>query len=177
LSEFIYYLNFNKFLGMPINRLSIIRAWWGISDLIGEDWTTWENEEELEKDVIYSWLGKHNTVFFRREQKLLHKDWNLREEKHITNWICWVKPTGEEWEIDEESDSDSIYKLTFDEFYQKLLKTPSSIDPCIEIKNQDSIPIFQYWQKYFDYDNTKKKSSIFSLVFPPKTYKLNTSCI
>ena len=172
LSEFIYYLNFNRFFGLPINRLSIIRAWWGISDLIGEDWTTWESVEELAKDVIYSWVWKHNTFFFRREQKYLHPDWNLRKEKHITNWICWVKPLDEEsWEFLEDW-TDSIYNLTFDEFYQKLLKTPTSILPCFQIKNQDAIPILQYWQKYFDKENTQKR-----LDFQKKYYKLNTSCI
>lgn len=171
LSEFIYYLNFNRFFGLPINRLSIIRAGGWISDLIWEDWTTWESEEDLKKDVIYSWLWKHNTVFFRNEQKMLHKDWNLRKEKHITNWICWVKPTWEDWEILEDDDSDSIYNLTYEEFYQKLLKTPTSIKPCFSIFNQDSIPILQYWFKYCDYENSQK-----SLDFRKKYYKLITSC-
>lgn len=176
LSEFIYYLNYNRFLGLPINRLSIIRAGGGISDLIWEDWTTWESVEELKKDVIYSWLWKHNTVFFRREQKLLHKNWNLWKEKHITNWICWVKPTWEEGEILEDDSSDSIYNLTFDEFYSMLLKIPTSITPCFEIKNHDSIPILQYWQKYYDHENTYI-SLLKSLVIWKKTYKLNTGCI
>lgn len=174
LSEFIYYLNFNKFFGMPINRLSIIRAWGWISDLIWEDWTTWENEEELKKDVIYSWIWKHNTVFFRREQKYIHKDWNLWKEKHITNWICWVKPVNEEWEIEEESDEDSIYNLSFDEFYRLLLKTPSEIKPCFSVYNQDSIPIISYWQEYYDYENSHR-NRLNSLVNWKKTYKLNTS--
>lgn len=159
---------------MPINRLSIIRAWWGVSDLIGEDWTTWESVEDLEKDVIYKWIWKQNTVFFRKEQKLLHPDWPLWQEKHITNWICWVKPTWEEWEIDEDSDSDSIYKLTFEEFYKKLLKTPTSIKPCFQILNQDSIPIMQYWQKYYDYWESHK-NLLNILINWVKEYKLNTS--
>lgn len=173
LSEFIYYLNFNRFFGLPINRLSIIRAWWWISDLIWEDGTTWENEEDLKKDVIYSWIGKHNTAFFRREQKLIHKDRTLWKEKHITNWICGVKPTWSEGEIDEEDDSDSIYTLTYDQFYQLLLKKPSSILPCFSIKNQDSIPIMNYWQKFYDHENTYK-NRLNSLVFWKKTYKILT---
>lgn len=176
LSEFIYYLNMSRFFGLPINRLSIIRAWWWISDLIGEDWTTWENEEELKKDIIYSWLWKHNTVFFRHEQKMLHKNWNLWNEKYITNWICWIRPLGDDWEFAEDW-SDSIYNLSFEEFYHLLFKTPSSIKPCFSIKNQDKIPILTYWQKFYDNENTKKSKSLLSLVIKPKYYKLNTSCI
>lgn len=174
LSEFIYYLNFNRFFGLPINRLSIIRAWWWISDLIWEDWTTWENEEELKKDVIYSWLWKHNTVFFRSQEKMLHKDWALWKEKHITNWICWVKPTDWEWNINEDDDSDSIYNLSFDEFYSLLLKKPSGIMPIFSVKNRDWIPRYSYWYKYYDYENMHK--NLLNILFNwLKAYKIDTS--
>lgn len=163
LSEFIYYLNMNKFFGLPINRLSIIRAWWGLSDLIWEDWTTWKSEEDLKKDIIYKWYCKHNTAFFRHEEKIRHKDRTLWKEKHLTNYICWIKPLNDNWEFEEDG-SDSVYNLTFDEFYQKLLKKPTTIKPCFRLENEDGIPFMQYWYRYYDYENTHK-------LFKRKFYK------
>lgn len=151
LSEFIYYLNFNRFFWMPINRMSVIRAWWWISDLIWEDWTTWENEEELKKDVIYSWIAKHNTFLFRKEHKMLHKDRPLWSEKHLTNYICWI----EELSLDDiknvEKRERSIFNISFEEFYKTLLKTPSYIKPKFELKNRYWIPVIRYWKDFLDY--------------------------
>lgn len=170
LAEFIYFYNKTSFLGLPINKLSIIRAWWGLSDLIWEDGTTWSSLEDLEKDVIYKWFARHNTFYFRQELKLKHKDWPLWREKHLTNFICGISPINlSTWEILAD-DLDDVYNLTWDEFYSKLLLTPTNDLPIVNLINRDSIPIFTFWHKFYDYENSKKWFD-----FRKKYYKL--SCV
>lgn len=126
LADFIWFYKFNRFFWMPFNRLSIIKSGGGLSDLIWEDWTTWENEEELKKDIVYSWIASHNTFFFRKEIKMLHKDWALWSEKNLTNHICWIKHLDEEWNFTADTWED-FFTMSFDEFMEKLKKVPSKI--------------------------------------------------
>lgn len=170
LSEFIYYYNMNYFFWLPINRLSIIRAGGGLSDLTWEDWTTRENVEQIKEDTVYTWIAKHNTFFFRSELKMKHKDRPLRKEHKLTNFICWVKPIDPiTWEF-LTADSDqyqNVFNISREEFYKTLLISPSLIKPIYQIKNKYWIPKLTIWKKYYDYENSKK---LFD--FRKKTYKI-----
>lgn len=162
LADFIRFYKFNRFFWMPINRLSIIKSWWWLSDLIWEDWTTWENEEELKKDIVYSGVASHNTFFFRRETKMLHKDWALWSEKNLTNHICWIKHLDEEWNFTADSWED-FFTMSFDEFLEKLKKVPSKEKKYIfELRTNkilwQSIPKLRLdYIKYLDFSKNTLK--------------------
>lgn len=147
LADFIWFYKFNRFFWLPINRLSIIKSWWWLNDLIWEDWTTRENEEQLKEDIVYTWIAKHNTFYFRKEIKLAHPKRALWREKDLTNHICWIKPLNEDGDFIEEN---NVYDLTRDQFYDKLLIKPSKIVPLKVFYNQDSLPILSYWYKSLD---------------------------
>lgn len=151
LADFIWYYKFDRFFWLPINRLSVIKSWWWLNDLIWEDGTTWENVEQLEEDIVYKWIAKHNTFYFRRELKIAHLKRPLWKEKDLTNHICWIRPLDADGNLSDEADS--VYNLTWDEFHEKLLIKPSRIVPFKVLRNRDRIPVLSFWYKWLDYKN------------------------
>ena len=118
-----------------LSKLNIYQCWGGISDLLGDDWITWEDEEQLEESNVYNWFWRHNTTILDWILKIQNPSWNLWNEKEITKHICWL--------------FGNYFDLSYEEFKRKLYLTVHEV-PAVEIYNQDNIPIFQYWLKLVD---------------------------
>lgn len=128
-TDYIYMYNMTHFFDNPKfrrNTLEIYKCWWWVSDLLWEDWVSWATVEDLEKDRLDIITMEYNTFILENIYKLKHFDWELRKEKHLTQYICWLP-----W--------DYLSIRTYDEFKQKLVFWDiNEIKPKIKtIYNQD----------------------------------------
>lgn len=64
-----------------------------------------------------------------------HPKWNLWNEKNVTKHISWLLQ--------------NIYNYTYEDFRKKLYLNVVE-RPEIELKNEDNIPILQYWKQLED---------------------------
>ena len=131
-TDYIYMYCMQNFFGNPKfrkNTLEIYKCGGGVSDLLWEDWVSWSDSESLEKDRIDTVMMKYNTFIYDKIYKLEHRNWALRNEKHLTQYIC-----GLPWNY--------LTINSYDEFRERLefwkIDNPYSIK---QIYNQDSIPL------------------------------------
>lgn len=137
LADYIRYFSIVENALFKVSKLNVYQCWWWISDLLWEDWVTWEDEDQLEDSNVYHWFWKHNTTLMDSILKIKHPSWWLWQEKHVTKHI-----SGLFW---------NYFDLTYEEFKHKLYLTVYDV-PVIEITNQDHLPIFQRWHKLVDFD-------------------------
>lgn len=90
------------------NTLEIYKCGGWVADLLGEDWVSWATFDELQKDKIDTLTMEYNTFLKDKIYKLKHKDWNLWNEKYLTQYICWLP-----WNY--------LNISTYDEFKEKLV--------------------------------------------------------
>ena len=64
-----------------VSKLNVYQCGGGVSDLLGEDWVTWENEDQLEESNVYHCYWKHNTTLMDSILKIRHPMWWLWDEK------------------------------------------------------------------------------------------------
>lgn len=90
------------------NTLEIYKCGGWVADLLGEDWVSWATFDDLQKDKIDTLTMEYNTFLKDKIYKLKHKDWNLWNEKYLTQYICWLP-----WNY--------LNISTYDEFKEKLV--------------------------------------------------------
>ena len=135
LADYIWYFSIMENALFKVSKLNIYQCGGGVSDLLGDDWVTWENEDQLEDSNVYHGYWKHNTTLMDSMLKIRHPFWWLWEEKHVTKHISWLF-----W---------NFFEMSYDEFKHKLYLTVHD-EPAIEILNQDHLPIFQWRHKIVD---------------------------
>ena len=140
----------DSFLWIKLARLYIFQCWGVLSDLMWDDSTTWSSEEDLmSMDLNNGKLTSHQTEILDKLLIIRHPRRKLRDEKVITKHISWLL--------------ENVYHLDYGEFRKKLYLNVFE-RPIIEIKNQDNIPILQYWtclenlywEKLVKYENIYK---------------------
>ena len=90
-TDYIYMYNMQHFFDNPKfrrNTLEIYKCGGGVSDLLWEDWVSRSTVEDLEKDKLDTITMEYNTFILEKIYKLKHYDWDLWNEKHLTQYIC-----------------------------------------------------------------------------------------
>ena len=86
-TDYIYMYNMQHFFDNPKfkkNTLEIYKCWGGVSDLLWEDWVSWNDVESLEKDKLWVLTMEYNSFLLDKMYKLKHFNWNLWNEKNLT---------------------------------------------------------------------------------------------
>lgn len=136
LADYIRFCEKNRFFGINYARLYIFECSWAIDDLIWEDWDLFSSEEKLlEMDINNHAISRHMTDILNSLMIIWHPKWNLWNEKNVTKHISWLLK--------------NEYTLTYEEFRKKLYLNVVE-RPQIQIKNQDMLPILQYWKQLED---------------------------
>lgn len=122
----------DSFLWVKLARLYIFECGGAIDDLIWDDTDLFSSEEKLmEKDVNHGAFTRHQTDILNSLLVLMHPRRKLRDEKNITKHISWLV--------------ENVYKLDYEQFKEKLYLNVKK-RPIIELRNQEELPIFQYWE-------------------------------
>lgn len=135
LADYIYLYDADKLFFINRSYLNIFQAWWGVADLLGDDWTTWETIDDLIESRVYKGLCSHKTDILDSIMKIKHPDWALRDEKRITQFVCGL--------------SNDYYNITYEEF-REWLKVNSHLEYAVSLYNDNSIPVLWFWRKRVD---------------------------
>lgn len=132
-TDYIYMYNMQHFFNNPRlrrNTLEVYKCWGGVSDLLWEDGVSWATIDDLEKDRLDTITMEYNTFLLDKIYKLKHFNWELWNEKHLTQYIC-----GLPW--------DFLTVRSYDEFKKLLVFGDiDEIQPKIKtIYNQDKIQL------------------------------------
>jgi len=132
-TDFVYMYNMQYFFDnqkFKKNTLEIYKCGGWVSDLLGEDWVSWSDTDSLEQDRIDTLTMKYNTFIRDKIYKLEHSGWNLRKEKHLTQYIC-----GLPW--------DYLDIKSYDEFKSRLVYWNIEEDKKFnQYFNPEWIPLF-----------------------------------
>lgn len=137
LADYIRYFTIVENALFKISKLNVYQCGGGISDLLWEDWVTWENEDQLEDSNVYHGFWKHNTSLMDSMLKIKHPFRWLRQEKHVTKHICGLL-----WDY---------FTMTYEEFKHKMYLTVYD-QPKFWLYNQDNIPVVEWWHKLVDFN-------------------------
>ena len=137
LADYIWYYSIMENALFKVSKLNVYQCGGGVSDLLGEDGVTWENEEQLEESNVYHGYWKHNTTLMDSMLKIRHPFRWLRWEKHVTKHISGL--------------FGDYFNMSYDEFKHKLYLTVHD-EPLLTLYNQDNIPLIQWWHKLVDND-------------------------
>lgn len=133
------------------NTLEIYKCWWWVADLLWEDWVSWATLEDLEKDKVDTLTMKYNTFLKEKIYRLEHSDRNLWNEKHLTQYICWLP-----W--------DYLTISSYDEFKEKLVYWKIKDDRKYNIyTNRDWLPILDPRLIYFYMSKIERENAKFKL--------------
>lgn len=151
-TDYIYMYVMQKYFDSPKlrkNTLEIYKCGGGVADLLWEDWVSWATFEDLQKDKIDTLTMEYNTFLKENIYKLKHFDWNLWNEKHLTQYIC-----GLPW--------DYLNISSYDEFREKLVFW-KTIDErkYKDIYNQDWIKILDLDMIYLFMNRDERELSKF----------------
>lgn len=134
-TDYIYMYDMQYFFDNPKfkkNTMRIYKCWGGVSDLLGEDWVSRSDIDSLEQDNIDVITMEYNSFLLSSAYKLKHYDWNLWNEKHLTQFIC-----GLPWDYLSVRSYDEFKSLLVfwkdDDYYKDLI-----------IYNDYWIPLFVY---------------------------------
>ena len=150
-TDYIYLFVMQHFFDNPKfrkNTLEIYKCWWWIADLLWEDWVSWATFEDLQKDKLDTLTMKYNTSIYEKFYKLEHHNWNLWNEKHLTQYIC-----GLPW--------DYLNIQSYDEFKEKLIFWKTIDERKYKsIYNQDWIKLLDlkminFYMNKFERENAK----------------------
>lgn len=132
-TDFIYLFVLQKYFDsdrLKKNTLEIYKCWGGVADLLGEDGVSWATIDDLEKDKIDVLTMAYNTFIRKYFYRLEHKDWALRKEKELTQYIC-----GLPW--------DYLDIRSYEEFKEKLVYWGLEEDYKFnQLFNRDWLPLF-----------------------------------
>lgn len=135
LADYIRFYRKDSIFVFKLSRLNVFQCWWGISDLLGEDWITWETIEDLKESQVYNGLCNHNTDILDSILKIKNPKRGLRDEKHITQHICWL--------------FGDYFQMDYEEFKKNLMVNQHS-EYAISLYNEDWIPLMGIWEKIVD---------------------------
>ena len=138
-TDYIYMYNMQHFFDNPKfkrNTLEVYKCWGGVSDLLGEDWVSWDSLDSLDKDKLDVITMEYNTFLLQSAYKLKHYDWNLWKEKHLTQYIAGLP-------------GDYLTVKSYDEFKEKLVF--GGLDEDHKIPQYYT----NYWTPLFVYDLDK----------------------
>ena len=140
LADYIRYYRKDNLFIFKVSRLNVFQCGGGVSDLLWEDWVSWETVEDLMESQVYSWLWNHNTDILDSILKIMNPNRSLWDEKHITQHICWL--------------FGDYYNLKYEDLIAKL-EVESHLEYAVSYYNEDWIPLLWIWQKRVDnYWNT-----------------------
>ena len=146
-TDYIYMYNMQYFFDnhrFKKNTLEVYKCGGGVSDLLWEDWVSWNDLDSLEKDKLDTITMEYNTFLLQSTYKLKHYKWDLWKEKHLTQYICGLP--GDYLEIN-----------SYDEFKEKLVFGGLERDSLFnQIYNQDSIPLFV--RDYYFYASSDERN-------------------
>lgn len=126
LADYIRYFRRDNLFIFKVSRLNVFQCGWGVSDLLWEDWVSWETVEDLMESQVYSWLWNHNTDILDSILKIKNPWRSLWDEKHITQHICWL--------------FGDYYNLNYEDLI-KHLEVESHLEYAVSIYNNDWIPL------------------------------------
>ena len=136
LADYIRFCEKYRWFGINLARLYIFECSWAIDDLIGDDANLFSSEEKLmEMDINDGAISRHLTDILNNILILKHPKRWLWNEKNVTRHISWLLK--------------NVYDLSYEEFRKKLYLNVVE-RPEIEIRNQDMLPIYQYWKQIED---------------------------
>lgn len=140
LADYIWYYRLDRLFVFKVSRLNVFQCGGWVSDLLGEDWVTWETVDDLLESQVYKWLWTHNTDILDSILKIQNPKRSLWDEKHITQHICWL--------------FGDYYNLTYEDFISKV-QTERHKEYAVSLFNEDWIPLLKIWEKVVDnYWNT-----------------------
>ena len=135
LADYVRFFRKDNLFMFKVSRLNIFQCGGWVSDLLGEDWITWETIEDLQESQVYRWVWRHNTDILDSILKILNPSRWLRDEKHLTSHICWLF-----W---------NYFNMSYEEFVSRL-EVEKHLVPAVWIFNDDWIPVLSIWKKYID---------------------------
>lgn len=135
LADYVRFFRKDNLFMFKVSRLNIFQCGGGVSDLLGEDWITWETIEDLQESQVYKWVWRHNTDILDSILKIVNPKRWLWDEKHLTQHICWLF-----W---------NYFNMNYEQF-ESYLEVEKHLVPAIWIFNDDWIPIMSIWKKYID---------------------------
>jgi len=153
-TDYIYMYVMQRYfdsLKLRKNTLEIYKCWGWVADLLGEDWVSWATYDDLQKDKIDTLTMEYNTFLKEKIYKLKHFNWNLWNEKHLTQHICWLP-----WDYLNISDYDSFleklvyWKIEDNRNYKKIY-------------NQDWIKLLDLWMINFYISKDERENARFKL--------------
>lgn len=132
-TDYIYMYNMQYFFDnhkFKKNTLEVYKCGGWVSDLLWEDWVSWQDIDSLEKDKLDVIMMEYNTFLFQSAYRLKHYDRNLWKEKYLTQHICWLP-------------GDFLQIKSYDEFKEKLVYWGLEQDRLFnQVYNHDDIPLF-----------------------------------
>lgn len=135
LADYVRFFRKDNLFMFKVSRLNIFQCGGGVSDLLWEDWITWETIEDLQESQVYKWVWRHNTDILDSILKIVNPKRWLWDEKHLTQHICWLF-----W---------NYFNMSYDEFVSRL-EVEKHLVPAVWIFNDDWIPVMSIWKKYID---------------------------
>ena len=151
-TDYIYMYNMQHFFDNPKfrkNTLEIYKCGGGVSDLLWEDWVSWNDIESLEKDRLDIVMMKYNTFIYDKLYKLEHFKRDLWNEKHLTQYIC-----GLPW--------DYLTISSYDEFKEKLVFWKTVDERKYKsVYNQDWLNILNPKMIYFYMSKQERENAKF----------------
>lgn len=139
LADYIWYFSIVENKLFKLSKLNVYQCWGGVSDLLWEDWVTWQTEDDLEDSNVYSWFWKHNTTLMDSMLKIRHPSWWLWQEKHVTKHICWLF-----W---------NYFDMSYEDFKRKLFLTVREVPLHSLTVLHDEL-----WFPVFHWQSEKKKT-------------------
>lgn len=135
LADYVRFFRKDNLFMFKVSRLNIFQCGGGVSDLLWEDWITWETIEDLQESQVYRGVWRHNTDILDSILKIINPRRWLRDEKHLTQHICWLF-----W---------NYFNMSYNEFVSRL-EVEKHLVPAIWIFNDDWIPLMSIGKKYID---------------------------
>lgn len=135
LADYVRFFRKDNLFMFKVSRLNIFQCGGGVSDLLWEDWITWETIEDLQESQVYRWVWRHNTDILDSILKIINPRRWLWDEKHLTQHICWLF-----W---------NYFNMSYNEFVSRL-EVEKHLVPAIWIFNNDWIPVLSIGRKYID---------------------------
>lgn len=135
LADYIYLYDADKVFGIKRSWLNVFQAGWGVADLLGDDWTTWETIDDLLESRVYKGLCSHKTDILDSLMKIKYPKWNLWDEQRISQYVCWL--------------SNNNYLLDYEDFRESL-KTNRHLEYAVSLYNESWIPLLWFWSKLVD---------------------------
>ena len=135
LADYIWYYRKDNIFMFKVSRLNVFQCGGWVSDLLWDDWVTWETVDDLKESEVYSGLWNHNTDILDSILKITNPKRSLRDEKYITQHICGL--------------FGDYYNLSYEDLVEKF-KVNQHYEYAISLYNEDWISLMWIWKKIVD---------------------------